>query len=165
MKKLIKWGFLVIAVVLIASLSFAMTDEETAELSFTQKVFRRTVTSLNNHRFNKVDKELSRNIDVNHINKGGKTLLIAVCGKSSDNIEAVTYLVEAGIDIEVELRGKTAIMFAIRGGHEKIIKYLLDNDARVDGYTQKCYVNKIKDPELREILIDEGCEVFIDDDD
>lgn len=148
----------IIAIILITSLSFAMTPEEKVERTLKNKTFHRVKKALDSHLFNEVGEELSYNIDVNYINKQGKTLLHSVCGGLADNIEAVKYLVEAGIDIEAELNsGKTAIMLAIMQGHDNIVRYLLDNNARVDAHSHEYNVRRIEDPHLRQILIDEGC--------
>lgn len=156
--KRIKRSFIIVIIILITSLSFAMTREEKIERTLQGKTFRRVKKALDSHLFDEVSEELSYNIDVNYINKQGKTLLHAVCGGIADNIEAVKYLVEAGIDIEAELNnGKTAIMLAIMQGHDNIVRYLLENNARVDAHSQEYNVRRIDDPLLRQILIDEGC--------
>lgn len=75
------------------------------------------------------------------ISSAKETLLNAIVG---GDLEAVKLLVDAGVDVNKKINGKTPLMYAARYNQVGIVKYLIDNGAKVNlkcknGYTALKY--------------------------
>lgn len=75
---------------------------------------------------------LKNGADINTISENGETILQkAVANDKHDNIEIINCLLENGADINaMDKNGKTALQEAVHYKKHKVIKYLLENEAK-----------------------------------
>ncbi|MFY0602857.1 MAG: ankyrin repeat domain-containing protein [Flavobacteriaceae bacterium] len=128
-----------------------------AQIDFTTELPKGALTAIINGDITTLDKIVTT--DINTCFKIEESYPICYTSLSIENnsFASLQYFVEKGANIELACFDKTPLMYAVKYGHLKMVKYLLDNGAdinkvSVEGKTALDYALKYKHPEIEAFL-------------